>query len=100
MYTCNRKVEMMKIEYDGSYPNLCSGHLIVHIDDTKYDFGCYCLSSGGGISFDADFSEIVTSGPWTLVEDSIPSDFPKDRLPELRNLIDSEIPQGCCGGYV
>ena len=90
----------MKIEYDGDYPNLCSGHLIVYIDDIKYNFGWNCLSSGGGVSFAEDCSEVVTSGPWGLIEDSIPSDFPKDRLPELMNIINSEIPQGCCGGCV
>ena len=90
----------MNIEYNGAWPNLCSGRLIVHIDDTKYVFGYYCLSSGGSVSFDDNCSEVVTSGPWGIVEERIPSDFPKDRLPELRDLIDREIPHGCCGGCV
>ena len=37
---------IIKIDYDGEYPNLCSGHLTVYIDDVKYNFPDYCLSSG------------------------------------------------------
>ena len=90
----------MKIEYDGAFPNLCSGHLIVHLDDIVYDFGYYCLSSGGGVYFDGDMDEIVIDGPWSLRENKIPTNFPKDRVSELVDLINSEIPQGCCGGCV
>lgn len=40
----------IKIEYDGKYPSLCMGHLIVWIDDVKWDFGKFCLSSGGRVT--------------------------------------------------
>ena len=36
----------IRIEYDGEWPALCMGHLIVWIDDVKWDFGKYCLISG------------------------------------------------------
>lgn len=39
----------IRIEYDGRWPNLCSGHLIIWIDDVKWDFGSHSLSSGGSI---------------------------------------------------
>ena len=41
--------QTIKIEYDGKFPNLCSGHLKVWIDDVLYDFGIYALISGGHI---------------------------------------------------
>ena len=46
----------IKIEYDGKYPCLCMGHLVVWIDDVKWDFGSYSLSSGGNIHRDADWN--------------------------------------------
>ncbi len=91
---------MMKLEYDDAYPNLCSGRLIIYIDDTRYDFGYDCLSPDGDVDFGEDGSEIVTEGPWNIKSDSIPSNFPKDRLSELMNLINDEIERGCCGGCV
>ena len=38
---------MIKIDYDGEYPNLCRGNLKVTIDDVEYDFGTGRLMSGG-----------------------------------------------------
>lgn len=87
----------IKIDYDGTYPNLCSGHLFVTIDDEKWDFGEYCLSSGGYVTFDNDWNEYVTDGPWTVT-------FPKDFPDELKEIVEGEInmkiPWGCCGGCV
>lgn len=91
---------MIRIEYDGSYPCLCSGHLKVYVDDKLYDFGEFCLSSGGSVWFDDDWNEHVEEGEWALDEDKIPEDFPKELLPELLDKINSEIPHGCCGGCV
>ena len=44
----------IKIDYNGKYPNLCSGKLIATIDDVKYSFPDYCMVSGRGVSFDED----------------------------------------------
>lgn len=91
---------MIKIEYNGYYPNLCSGHLEVWVDEKYYDFGDYCLVSGGNVWFDDDWNEHVEEGEWALDEDKIPEDFPKELLPELLDKINNEIPHGCCGGCV
>lgn len=91
---------MIKIEYDGEFPNLCSGHLKVCVDGKMYDFGRYALSSGGNVWFDDKWDEHVESGDWVLNKDEIPENFPKELLPELLEKINSEIPHGCCGGCV
>ncbi len=90
----------MKIEvkYDGEYPNLCSGHLTIVIDGKTWKFPNYCLSSGGGVGFDDDWHEIVTTGVWYITE--YPENFPEELKPDVLNAVNMEIPHGCCGGCV
>lgn len=87
----------IEIKYDGQYPNLCSGHLIVIVDGTEYDFGKYCLYSGGSVSFDEEWNEQVTQGEWSV---DYPEDFPEELKEEVLIAINKEIPWGCCGGCV
>ena len=47
----------IEIKYDGKYPCLCMGHLIVIVDGIEYDFGECCLDSGGSVRFDEDWDE-------------------------------------------
>lgn len=91
----------IKIEYDGEYPCLCMGHLILWIDDVKWDFGKFCLSSGGRVTGgppDWDFE--IEKGPWEVSE--WPEGFPEDEYLRLNVLeeINSNIPYGCCGGCI
>ena len=90
--------KQIKIKYDGEFPNLCSGHLEVWVGDKYYDFGEYALSSGGGVSFDEDWNEKVWSGEWHIEE--YPKDFPMEYKDDLLEVINKEIPWGCCGGCV
>ena len=91
----------MKIElvsYDGSYPNLCSGNLVLKLDEEEWIFPDYCMSSGGTVSFDKDWSETVTDGPWTI--SNWPEGFPEDAKEFATEVVNISIPHGCCGGCV
>ena len=88
----------MKIEYDGEYPNLCSGNLVVIIDGKRWEFPEYCLVSGGSVSFTEDWEEIVTSGEWQITE--YPKDFPEDWKDAVIKAVNESIRKGCCGGCV
>ena len=88
----------IKVKYDGSYPNLCSGKLILIIDDKEWVFPDYCLSSGGGVSFNEDWEENVTSGEWSITD--YPEGFPEDMKQAAEDAVNSEIDFGCCGGCV
>lgn len=90
-----RKIE---IQYDGKYPNLCSGHLVVTIDGVVWDFGKYCLSSGGCAYFKdrIDWEDVVEQGEWDITD--YPEGFPEDLKEEVLIKINEEIPWGCCGG--
>ena len=87
----------IKIKYDGEYPCLCMGHLEVWVDDNYYDFGSCCLSSGGCCGFSEDYVDsYVEEGDWTI--DKFPKDFPMELEEELTEIVNNEIPHGCCGG--
>ena len=86
------------VSYDGKYPNLCSGRLVLSIDGKDVTFPNYCLSSGGNVSFDDDWSEEVTSGDWSISE--FPKDFPEELKQEATDIVNENISDGCCGGCV
>ena len=91
-------MENIIVEYNGEYPNLCSGKLIIYINNKKYQFPDYCLSSGGSVGFDEDWNEIITTGKWTV--SSWPKDIPNKFKNKVLEAINATIPFGCCGGCV
>ncbi len=107
------------ISYNGRYPNLCSGKLVVKIDDKEVSFGqttkfpwekdeeladysrFWC--SGGGVSFDEDWNEFV-DGPcdWEM-SSPIEKDYPPEiwkLLPDILRVMNENVYGGCCGGCV
>jgi len=86
------------ISYDGGYPNLCSGTLIMELDGKQIKFPDYCLCSGGNVWFDEGWMEHVESGPWTI--EKFPKGFPEDLESVAEKLVNDNIPWGCCGGCV
>jgi hypothetical protein len=91
-------MENIKIDYNGRYPNLCSGTLVVTIGEKVWNFGENVLSSSGSVSFDEQWNEEVTSGPWGISD--WPKGFPKKYRAVVEDAINDQIPWGCCGGCV
>ena len=88
----------IEIKYNGCWSNLCSGRLIVIIDGKEWVFPSYCLSSGGGVSFDDEWNDEVTEVEWTITK--YPKDFPEELKQAVENAVNDEIPHGCRGGCV
>lgn len=102
------------ISYDGKYPNLCSGVLILEIDGKEYKFGynffdtdedpnnpnlkCF-WHSGGSVSFNDNWDESVWEGEWEIDVDELPEQF-WDVADEIDRVINENIPWGCCGGCI
>ena len=82
------------ISYDGSFPNLCSGTLVLAIDGKEVEFPPYCLCSGGSVFTDCD--EGVIKGLWSI--EKFPEDFPDELKAEAEKLVNCNVPSGCCGG--
>lgn len=82
------------ISYNGKYPCLCTGELILRIDGKEV--GDIQLVSGGSVSFDENWEEQVTQGPWRAI---VPPEY-KDYKDEIEKVINENVRWGCCGGCV
>ena len=96
------------ISYSGSYPNLCNGVLTLLIDGQLVHFGhdyskgnwqndgnydsFWC--SGGTIDFDTN---TVEEGEWNTFRDQLPKIY-QDLAWEIDEVINANMPHGCCGG--
>ena len=112
------------ISYDGEFPNLCRGTLLLEIDGEVIQFGgipwstseeyktwketgmvngkkCYCgfWVSGGNVWFDNEWNDYVSSGDWQLDDDDLP-DWLKPHAQELIDIFNENVVNGCCGGCV
>jgi len=126
----NRKNNSNRVEfvsYDGKYPNLCRGILTVKIDGEIVKFGHnYSNShwndelnkftftdedinnpnydsfwtSGGEITHDGHWNDIeVHEEEWNINVDNLDPKF-WDIVDELDQIINENVPYGCCGGCV
>jgi len=87
------------IDYDGSYPTLCMGELIVTIAGRAWVFPPNCLQSGGYAQVGNDVEEdYVASGPWSICK--WPVGFPDEWKEDTTAAVNDKIPWGCCGGCI
>lgn len=54
------------VSYDGAYPNLCTGQLVLKINGQVREFSRHCLQSGGTVWFDNDWNAHIESGRWSI----------------------------------
>lgn len=89
---------MKFISYDGDWPNLCRGTLVVEKDGNQYSI-YRALISGGWCGFDPDGEDQVEEGPWIIDPDELPNELKNDNdIAELEELANTNVPHGCCGG--
>lgn len=86
------------VSYDGSYPCLCYGKLKLKIDGRIITFPDGSLSSGGSAGIGGDGDEYCTSGKWKIVK--FPKDFPDELKEEACDVVNKNVPYGCCGGCI
>ena len=86
------------VSYDGEYPCLCFGALVLRVDGVEWRFANSSLSSGGRVWFDSNWDEHVEEGPWCVTY--WPNGFPEDAKREALQVINDNVPYGCCGGCV
>ena len=84
------------VSYDGKYPNLCSGTLVLRIDGTVITMPEHCMCSGGNVWFDEDWNEHVTSGEWGVDVPAFLAEYAED----ITACVNANVPNGCCGGCV
>lgn len=90
------------VSYSGKYPTLCSGILKFRADGKLYTIGknqYFWLESGGRVSFDDGYRAEVTHGPWSISEKYLPKELRPYRK-QIEEIINQNIPEGCCGGCI
>lgn len=77
------------VSYNGEYPNLCSGTLVLRIDGELVSLE-NCLCSGGGLDeyYNAYFGE------WSV---DLPQEL-KHLEKIITEIVNENIEHGCCGG--
>lgn len=83
------------VSYNGEYPNLCRGLLVLLIDGEKVELDC-CLISGGGCYFDKDWESFIDFGAWDI---ELPDELMKYKK-EILECVNENIEYGCCGGCI
>jgi len=81
------------VSYDGKYPCLCSGTLVLRIDGNEVSLDS-CLESGGGCSYN-ECDDFVWQGEWDISD--IPDEYKKYH-DEIVKVVNDNVPYGCCGG--
>lgn len=87
------KVEF--VSYNGRYPNLCSGILVLRIDGEEIAFDD-ALTSGGCVSFSDDWDEYIGYGPWVV---NVPEKY-RALADKISECVNENVEWGCCGGCV
>lgn len=82
------------ILYDGEYPHLCMGTLVVVLDGVTWRFPGSPMMSGGACYENGE----TATGPWSI--DEWPDGFPEEAKEAVLEKIDSEVQWGCCGGCI
>ena len=87
------------VSYDGSYPNLCSGQLVITVDGEEYTFPKFSLRSGGSCSCSSE-SEEVTYGSWYIDWDTVGFFFTAEEKKRITDIVNENVIPGCCGGCI
>ncbi len=86
------------VSYDGSWPNLCSGILVMKVGRKEWTFPSGSLRSGGNVWFDDNWSEHVEDGEWGIW--GWPENYPEEAKEATIDAVNSNVSYGCCGGCV
>ena len=104
----SNNIHVKFVSYDGKYPYLCSGKLILEIDDEQVTFGDYdwntkkgnirFWSSGGSCGFTSNYEDsYVNKGKWYIDVEDIPEKY-RQYANEIDEVFNDNVPWGCCGG--
>ena len=87
------------ISYDGAYPNLCSGTLVLSVDGQEVA-AMDCLYPGGEACVDKDGDEYISEGPWKVKWDKFSIPFTFHEMAHITKLVNQYVEHSCCGGCI
>lgn len=85
------------VSYDGKWPCLCNGTLIIKVDGKTYSFD-NAMISGGRICHNSDWDMWSEQGPWEIDLEEHPE--LEQYKEEITRVVNINVRQGCCGGCI
>lgn len=82
------------VSYDGEYPTLCSGTLVIKVNGKEMALN-HVMVSGGCYFYNDDD---VDQAPWCVSLEKYPELMPYEE--EIAECVNANIPYGCCGGCI
>ena len=85
------------VSYDGKWPCLCHGTLIIKVDGKTYSFR-NAMISGGRICHDDSWDMWAEEGDWEIdLEEHTELEPYKE---EITRVVNENVKHGCCGGCI
>lgn len=85
------------VSYDGKWPCLCFGTLIIKVDGKTYSFK-NAMISGGCVMHDKDWNMWTEHGDWEIDLEKYPE--LESYKEEITRVVNDNVSQGCCGGCI
>lgn len=85
------------VSYDGKYPCLCMGTLIIKVNNKIYSLKG-AMISGGSICKNDNWDMWATYGDWEVNLEEYPELKPYKE--EITCLVNKNVRKGCCGGCI
>jgi len=86
------RVDIKFHSYNGEYPSLCKGTVKLLVEDEIREYDCLLISRG----YVTAEGELVYM-PWEIDEEELEEDI-RRHASYIRDLVNKNIPWGCCGG--
>lgn len=84
------------VSYNGKFPNLCRGTLVIKVNGEEINLENY-LISGGQCWFDNKRNGHIETGDWRLCQ--LPNNLEPYRE-EIPKVVNENVSRGCCGGCI
>ena len=85
------------VSYDGKWPCLCHGTLIIKVDGKTYSFR-NAMISGGRVCCDDSWDMWAEEGDWEIdLEEHTELEPYKE---EITRVVNENVKHGCCGGCI
>ena len=87
------------VSYDGAYPNLCSGTLVLSVDGENISAD-FCLMSEGEAGVILGGEERIIKGPWRVKFWRFEKVLTFPEMARITELVNQNVEWGCCGGCI
>lgn len=85
------------VSYDGAFPNLCAGTLVLKVEGKPVTFPRHSLVSGGRVWICGGDAG-CEYGPWDVY--AWPEEIPVHLRARCLQVINDNVREGCCGGCI